>query len=100
MKHLILALLAVAFSMPAMAGKPSKDQIIDNAAPVEATTVKGSKSNSDNVSERTDPCKQDTARAKHITYGEDARTAAKQAECKKQQQQKAQRQQNSDQQLK
>jgi hypothetical protein len=53
MKHLILALLAVALSMPAMAGKPSKDQIIDNAAPVEATTVKGSKSNSDNVSERT-----------------------------------------------
>jgi hypothetical protein len=99
MKHLILALLAVAFSMPAMAGKPTKDQIIDKAAPVEATTVKGSKSNSDNISERTDPCKQDTARAKHITYGEDARTAAKQSECKKQQQ-KAQRQQNNDQQLK
>jgi hypothetical protein len=99
MKHLILALLAVAFSMPALAGKPSKDQIIDNAAPVEATTVKGSKSNSDNVSERTDPCKQDTARAKHITYGEDARAAAQQSECKKQQQ-KAQRQQNNDRPLK
>ena len=99
MKHLILALLAIALSMPAMAGKPSKDQIIDNAAPVEATTVKGSKSIRQCLGAHRSVQAGDTARAKHITYGEDARTAAKQSECKKQQQ-KAQRQQNNDQQLK
>ena len=42
MKYLILALLA-AFSITASAGKPTKDQVVE---PVEATTIKSSKSNS------------------------------------------------------
>jgi hypothetical protein len=64
MKYLILALLA-AFSITASAGKPTKEQVVEpveattikssksnsserEQTPVEATTVKGSKSNSDN----------------------------------------------------